>query len=335
MLFTEDDLPSEYYEEFAWAFPDSPHETTPAGKGDASVAGGGGVAGGSRRGGRGGGKGGGYWTWKPWILWNLTAPPNAQVRPGDVVLWVDSDLRLWTDQPQHLRTALCNMEHRNGDNVGGIFPFVRCRGHPERDYTKPGLFPMIRGGEGEAATAAAVGGGPLTNNATATTASTSVPYDDDRTEQVYAGVLGIHVRNDTAAFLQEWKDWGRVPFAFGNDRHWPTSSTSTSSSNESHTEAEARQQALQRRPVQPDSYGGHKNDQSVLSLMVKRHGMKTWPTPYLLLGESGIWTPGPCLRRFMDAGYCFFVDKGRREGTVCAPFNWWVATTTTRTRTTP
>eukprot|EP00751_Fragilariopsis_kerguelensis_P001716 CAMPEP_0170814140 /NCGR_PEP_ID=MMETSP0733-20121128/37425_1 /TAXON_ID=186038 /ORGANISM="Fragilariopsis kerguelensis, Strain L26-C5" /LENGTH=76 /DNA_ID=CAMNT_0011171929 /DNA_START=70 /DNA_END=296 /DNA_ORIENTATION=- len=60
LLFTEHDLPPSYYTEFNWSYAKPEYR--------------------------------GFWTWKPWILRNLTE--TGVFRAGDVVLWMDSDRKL-------------------------------------------------------------------------------------------------------------------------------------------------------------------------------------------------------------------------------------------------
>jgi hypothetical protein len=346
LLYTEDDLPSEYYEEFMWAFPgmtviNHANSTTTDRRRHNDT---------DRRAAQPSRhyhpRRGGYWTWKPWILWNITS--TKVVQEGDVVLWVDSDLRLWIDEPYHFQTAICDIEHRNPTNYGGIFPFVRCRGHPESDYTKPTLFDMMNSNSRSDSYSdentirrnnhnADYNVGPTTT-AAAAAAATTVLRKDDRTEQIYAGVLGIHIRNDTLSFLQEWKEWGRIPYAFADDKndHDNTKSPFTDKDSSSLSSSfplsyPSPSQQEGRRPIVdkfPPTYNGHKNDQSVLSLLVKRYNMKVWPVPYLLLGESGIWTPGSCWDRYVDAGYCAFINKDRSEKTLCRFYNWWLKSMT-------
>jgi len=161
LLYTDEDLPQEYYNDFSWAFAKEHYR--------------------------------GFWTWKPWILRNLTETEVFQ--PNDLVFWLDSDERIRPDS-QYFETALCNMEHRN-DNYGGIFPFERCFNHKEGSYTKPEVFERMR------LDATIYGQG----------------------EQIYGGSLGFRVvEQDTLAFLKEWEGWGRDdPIMFGNDQDFGTS----------------------------------------------------------------------------------------------------------------
>ena len=157
LLYTEQDLPGSYYQNFSWAFEQKHYR--------------------------------GFWTWKPWILRNLT---ETLFRPGDMVFWVDSD-RTITEDKKNFKVAMCNMEHRN-HNYGGVFPFHRCMRHPEWQYTKPETF--VRMG-----------------------------LDPDvygKGEQIYAGSMGFRINNETLDFLREWEDWGRVPVMYGNDVNFPS-----------------------------------------------------------------------------------------------------------------
>lgn len=162
LFYTEDDLPHDYYQEFARAF------TKPQYRG--------------------------FWTWKPWILTNLTG--TAVFQPGDVVFWMDSDeqLRLTDDNSLHpyVYTVFCNIEHRNTQNYGGIYPFQRCFGHEEWKYTKPDVFTKLN----------------------------VDPKLYQRGEQIYGGSFGfkVSVNNDTVQFLQEWLNYGHDPLLFGNDQ---------------------------------------------------------------------------------------------------------------------
>jgi len=158
LLFTEDNLPPSYYQKFNWSFTKPSHR--------------------------------GFWTWKPWILRNLTETGVFQL--GDVVFWVDSD-RKFTSNKRHFRTAICNMEHRN-ENYAGVFPFRRCYNHKESLFTKPETFERMglnftEWGSGE---------------------------------QLYAGSVGFHIGQDTLDFLKEWEDWGTVPVMFGDDKDFPS-----------------------------------------------------------------------------------------------------------------
>ena len=166
LLFTEDDLPQSYYNEFNWSFTEREYK--------------------------------GFWTWKPWILRNLTETGVFEV--GDVVVWMDSDRKLLASNGNnntnmtYFKTAVCNMEHRN-DNYAGVFPFRRCSGNLESRNTKPETFARM---------------------------------GLDRTvfgtlEQIYAGMIGFHIHRDTTlGFLKEWEQWGRVPVMYGDDTNFPS-----------------------------------------------------------------------------------------------------------------
>jgi hypothetical protein len=158
LLFTEDDLPEDYYQEFSWAFAKKHYR--------------------------------GFWTWKPWILRNLTETKVFQ--ENDLVFWVDSDEQFFTNKT-YFRVALCDMEHRN-DNYAGVFPFERCFGHEESQYTKPDAFERI--------------GTQPNDNLT-------------QGEQIYAGSFGFRINDETLGFLLEWEMWGHDPVMFGNDRDFP------------------------------------------------------------------------------------------------------------------
>jgi len=163
LFYAESDLPRQYYDDFAWSFAKVEYR--------------------------------GFWTWKPWILRNLTQ--TGVFRPNDLVLWMDSDEQIRAFEEQsYFETALCNMEHRN-DNYAGIFPFERCFNHQEQQFTKPIVFDKM----GLNATLFGPG------------------------EQIYGGSLGFRVDPDTLSFLQEWEDWGRDPVLFGNDQDFPSSTT--------------------------------------------------------------------------------------------------------------
>ena len=171
LLYTEQDLPPEHYQEFAWAYAKDHYR--------------------------------GFWTWKPWILRNLTA--TGVFAPGDLMWWIDSDEHLRTaiddnnatSLHPYVYTVLCNMEHRNAQNYGGIYPFERCFKHTEGQYTKPDVFVKM-------------GLDPLLYN---------------KGEQIYAGSFGIKVsqNNDTLDFLQEWTDYGHDPVMYGDDKDFPSS----------------------------------------------------------------------------------------------------------------
>jgi len=237
LLYTEDDLPQEYYDTFAWAFEKPEYR--------------------------------GFWTWKPWILRNLT---QHYFQTGDLVLWLDSDelfRRTDTDDSLHpyVQTLLCNMEHRNRDNFGGIYPFERCFGHAEYKYTKPSVLEQF--------------------NATAYAANK---------EQIYAGMLGFQVGPDTLSFLQEWQDYGKDPVLFGNDADFPSPTDL------------------------PAGYKQHKNDQSIFSLLVRRHNMTTWAPPYFWAGDSGVQQ---CLPLYQRSGYCFVLERETND-VACRPFEQWL-----------
>jgi len=158
LLYTEHDLPSHYYERFNWSFAKPEYR--------------------------------GFWTWKPWILRNLTE--TGVFQEGDVVFWIDSDRKISSNK-RYFRTAICNMEHRN-HNYAGVFPFRRCHHNLETRNTKPETFDRMGLNRSE------WGQG----------------------EQIYAGSIGFHINHDTLTFLKEWENWGEVPTMFGNDQDFPS-----------------------------------------------------------------------------------------------------------------
>ena len=120
-------------------------------------------------------------------------------------------------------------------------------------------------------------------------------------EQIYGGSIGFRiVPNQTLSFLKEWEEWGKVPVMYGDDEDFPSNIPP------------------------PEDYKGHKNDQSVFSLMVRSRNMKTWPAPYFWMGDSGV---DKCLDTFKDAGYCFFFQRSKTSNKkMCQPFENWLAT---------
>lgn len=158
LLFTENDLPQSYYNEFNWSYAKPEYR--------------------------------GFWTWKPWILRNLTE--TGVFRSGDLVFWMDSDRKLTSDMT-YFKTAICNMEHRN-DNYAGVFPFGRCHGNQESRNTKPETFERM--------------------------GLNQTIWKEG--EQVYAGSIGFRINKDTLDFLTEWEQWGTIPVMFGDDKNFPS-----------------------------------------------------------------------------------------------------------------
>ena len=164
LFYTEADLPQDYYDDFRWAFAKPDYR--------------------------------GFWSWKPWILRNLTE--TGVFHPQDLVFWIDSDERIMPDTP-YFETALCNMELRN-NNFGGIYPFERCFNHQESRFTKPAVFQRM---------------------------GLDVATYGSK-EQIYAGALGFRViEYDTLTFLSEWENWARDPVMFGNDQDFSDNSNGT------------------------------------------------------------------------------------------------------------
>lgn len=165
LVYTEKDLPPEYYNDFSWAYAKPQYR--------------------------------GFWTWKPWMLRNLT---ETLLNDGDILFWMDSD-RMIEDTTilgttasaapyDYFNVMLCNLEHRT-HNDEGILAFQRCHGHIEEKFTKPEVFSIMNVSKDE------YGMG----------------------EQLYAGAIGFKKKTpNTLDFLQQWQDWGNYyPITFGND----------------------------------------------------------------------------------------------------------------------
>ncbi|KAG8471097.1 hypothetical protein KFE25_009518 [Diacronema lutheri] len=199
-----------------------------------------------------------YWIWKPWLLLQLAV--NRSTALGDVLVWIDSDMRLFgsvipagVSDWVHFLADLVPAVAR--DNYGGVVPFGRCTGHVEWQYTKPDVFAAV-GLSGTQRTLA------------------------ERSQQVYSGMLALQKKaGETEAFLREWLDAADDPVNYGGDKLYPS--------------------RTRPRP----GYVRHKNDQSIFSLLIKRHSMRRLPAPYYWVGDTGF---ASCRREWAEAGYCPF-----------------------------
>ena len=175
-------------------------------------------------------KGIGFWKWKPLLIQETL----RRLPKGDVLLWMDRDLRIFN---RPLDMLFCLGQNTRRGVAGFHFPCFS-----ERVWTKREL-------------ADAMG----------------ADQDAMETVQLYAGLLVLRKTRFAEAFVSEWLSWmvkqnGR----FADDQHNPA--------------------------IQHPGFAEHRHDQSVLSLLAKLRGVKTFPIPSASHDPGDIWG--------WEAGFC-------------------------------
>ncbi|KAL1511225.1 hypothetical protein AB1Y20_006037 [Prymnesium parvum] len=175
-------------------------------------------------------RGVGYWKWKPLLILSAL----RRLPRGDVLLWMDRDLRLFN---RPLNMLFCIGQNVRKGVAGFHFPcFV------ERKWTKREL-------------AEAMG----------------ADHAMMETVQLYAGLLVLRKNKFALSFVEEWLWWMTARNgSYSSDQYNP-----------------ARQSK---------GFREHRHDQSILSLLAKSKGVKTFPIPSASHDPGDMWG--------WEAGFC-------------------------------